>query len=284
MRTIGIDDLRISISEIKDIPTVPVVLTKILDLVEDQNSTIKDLEQAILSDQSITAKVLRLANSAFYGFPRKITTISKAVILIGFNSVKNIAIGVSVFEAFNRGRGQAAKEIEACWAHAVEVAYGAKMLAARDGYGMAEEAFVGGLLHDIGKVVLIYCDYEKYRPILEKGAEEPGPDSYLAAERLLLGTTHAAIGNILATHWQLPEALISCIRSHHRPETEIHHRKLVRVVALSNQLSHDETPTSSWLISQDSPTNPALPAQDVERFRDNMKRYAQEMQDFFSNG
>ncbi|MBM3302056.1 MAG: HDOD domain-containing protein, partial [Deltaproteobacteria bacterium] len=131
MKAAGIDNLRLSISKIKDLPTVPLVLTKILDLVEDQNSTIQELERAILSDQSITAKVLRLANSAFYGFPRKITTISKAIILIGFNSVKNIAIGVSVFEAFQRGNRKGAGEIESAWAHAVEVAFGAKMLASK---------------------------------------------------------------------------------------------------------------------------------------------------------
>jgi len=283
MKAAKVDDLRISISQIKDLPTIPLVLTRILDLVEDHNSTIQDLERAILSDQSITAKVLRLANSAFYGFPKKITTISKAIILIGFNSVKNIAIGVSVFAAFQHRDGKGAEEIASGWAHAVAVAYGAKMLATKFGYAKPEEAFVGGLLHDIGKMILIHSNYEQYSCVLE--ATAAAGESQLAIERELLGGTHPEIGQILGVQWQLPDSLIACIHLHHTPDQVSRHQELVRIVSLSNRLAHDESI---------SPEEVALPAysggalslsrQHVERFRENMKRYSDEMQTFFNGG
>lgn len=282
MKAIHADDLRMSISKIKDLPTVPLVLARILDLVEDQNSTIQDLERAIMSDQSITAKVLRLANSAFYGFPRKITTISKAIILIGFNSVKNIAIGVSVFEAFQGGNRKGKEEIEAGWFHAVEVAFGAKMLATKFRYAKAEEAFVGGLLHDIGKVALIYSDYEQYLPVLEKAAAEAEWESHLDVERELYGSTHAKIGQILGMHWQLPGPIVACIRLHHTPDPVTHHRELVQIVSLSNRVAHDESVPAEEVALPGHNSALSLSGQDVERFRENMKRHAHEMQIFFN--
>jgi len=282
MKAVDADDLRMSVSKIKALPTIPLVLTKILDLVEDQNSTIQDLERAIQSDQSITAKVLRLANSAFYGFPRKITTISKAIILIGFNSVKNIAIGVLVFEAFQCRKGKGAEEIEAGWVHAVEVAFGAKMLATKLRYAKAEEAFVGGLLHDIGKVVFVYSDYEQYLPVLEKAAAEAEWESHLAAERDLLGSTHTEIGEILGVHWQLPGPIVACIRLHHTPDPVTHHPQLVRIVSLSNRLAHDKSIPAGEVASQGYYSALSLSEEEVERFRENMKRYAHETEAFFN--
>ena len=283
MKAAGIDNLRLSISKIKDLPTVPLVLTKILDLVEDQNSTIQELERAILSDQSITAKVLRLANSAFYGFPRKITTISKAIILVGFNSVKNIAIGVSVFEAFQRGNRKGAAEIESAWAHAVEVAFGAKMLAAKFRYAKEEEAFVGGLLHDIGKVVLIYSMYDQYRLVLERAAADAGLQSLLAAEREVFGTTHTEVGQILGISWQLPQPLIACMRLHHTQDLTSHHRELVELVSLANRLAHDESIPPDAVCAPWYSRSLTLSQQDVERFRETMKRYVLDMQTFFNS-
>lgn len=279
MRTTGFDDPRISISQIKHLPAVPMVLTRILGLVEDKNSTIQDLEQAILSDQGITTKVLRVANSAFYGFPGKITTVSKAIIIIGFSSVKDIAVGVSVFDAFRPGNRKGAEEMKAGWLHALEVAYCCKVLATRFGGGNGEEAFVSGLLHDVGKAAFIYLNYEQYRCVLERVAAERQFESHLVAERELLGITHTEIGEALGEAWRLPKPFINCISLHHSPNP-VQYSELVQIVSLSNRLAQESIPAEQVTL----PTyfsNLSLSGQDVDRLRDYMKRYAHEMQSSF---
>ncbi len=267
--------------KIEDLPTTPTVLTRILEVAEDTKSTVKDLERAILCDQSIAAKVLHLANSALYGFPGRITTMSKAIIVIGFSSVKSIAIQVSLFEAFQQGNEKSAEEIKATWVHALKVGYGAKTLATLLRSAKSNEAFVGGLLHDVGKAVLIHSDYERYRQVMDKAADNNRWDYHLVAERELLGRTHTQMGQALGLHWQLPKPYVACMGLHHSADP-LHHGELVQIVSLANRLAHAESIPPEDVIPPSYSDALRLTRQEVEQTREMMSRYAGEMEALFN--
>ena len=194
------DELRRHIVRTKRLPTIPIVLSKILDLIEDVNSSVFDLEEVILHDQSIAAKVLGLANSAFYGFGRKIDTISQAIIVIGFNAVKSLAIGVSIFDKFYNTVQGTLLDLNGLWMHSVATAECTRLISQRLRRGNLETSFICGLLHDLGKVAFI--------SILPNDYQEAVAESLRLNRRLYeveqeaFGVAHDALGAWVAERWQ----------------------------------------------------------------------------------
>jgi len=144
----------------KNLPTIPTVLARILQLVDAESASGKELIKVIENDQALTGKMLRLANSAFFGQTRKVATIPRAVVLLGFSSVRNLALCVKVWDAL--GTGIARNRLDELWAHAVTVAVAAKAIAAKLRAGDPDEAFTAGLLHDVGRLVLAMRFREEY--------------------------------------------------------------------------------------------------------------------------
>ncbi|MEW6489039.1 MAG: HDOD domain-containing protein [Thermodesulfobacteriota bacterium] len=201
------------LDQVRDLPSLPQVLVGISRVASDPEADAGDLAEVILKDQAITIKVLRIANSAQYTLcPQRITTVSRAVVLLGFESVRAIALAVGAYNLLStleRGR----KVHEHFWRESVAIAVACQGLAELVGGRVPEEAFVAGLLHDVGKLVLAAHDPEQSAGIYDSGLEGP---ALLAAETRAFGVNHAELAGELARRWQLPPVLERALEGHHR--------------------------------------------------------------------
>jgi putative nucleotidyltransferase with HDIG domain len=197
-------------------PSVPLVLTRIIQILDDDNASSRELEQLILHDPSLTARILRLANSAFYSFRAEVKTISHAIMLLGLNLVKSLAIGINIFESFNRGMKSEVAQISKLWMHSFATALVVQEIwQRRGGRKEAEFAFLCGLLHDFGKALFFKADTAYYAHLFAQDkTEDDGGISALELEAY--GMDHAAIGASLAKQWGLPPELSEVVRNHHR--------------------------------------------------------------------
>lgn len=208
-------DIQTVIKSIDKLPTLPLVVTKLTDLVTNPHTSASDIQNVITKDQALSARVLKLVNSAFYGFSERISSISHAIVILGFNTIKNIALSASVFEMFDKNQsGQLDKE--GFWMHSIAVAGASKLIARHLRLTTLEDIFVAGLLHDVGKVILDQFVHEDYKKVLDVVKEK---NVLIAeAEYEVLELTHSQVGAYLATNWKLPAALVQMIGLHHKPE------------------------------------------------------------------
>src|SRR5262249_2268269 len=141
--------------KLADLPPLPVVVTRIMETINDPNTSAEDLHRLIALDQGLSSKILRIVNSAYYGFPKRISTITHAVVILGFNTVRNLVLGVSAFGMLSQKSSAAGLNRTKFWEHSVATAVGASVLAKKKrpkSRAVVEEAFLGGLLHDIGEL------------------------------------------------------------------------------------------------------------------------------------
>jgi putative nucleotidyltransferase with HDIG domain len=209
------EETRRLVQRIVDLPTLPIIVPQVLRLVEDQRSSAGDLAQVIGSDQALTSRILRLANSAFYGFRREIVTINHAVVLLGFDTVKSIVLAATVFDALRDGDVVSSFDREQFWLHVGAAAAAARRVARATRAADPEAAFVGGLLHDIGKVVLDRFFYRRYAEAARLSVEMSCP--IREAEVSLFSVNHAMVGQWLAERWRFPAAIVEPVAFHHRP-------------------------------------------------------------------
>jgi HD-like signal output (HDOD) protein len=208
-------DLKRIIRSVEDLPTLPRTVLKITELVNDPKSSAKDLALIITDDQVLTARLLRIVNSSFYGFPRRISTVTEAIVLLGFDSIRHLLLTTSVFDLFRLRGGKGGAELEKFWDHSLACAVGAKTLGRHLHHDRLEELFVAGLLHDIGKIVVMMTVPAKFEQVDHSVRERHM--RLLAAEDAVLGFTHAEAGRVLAEHWNLPLKLVHAIAFHHQP-------------------------------------------------------------------
>jgi putative nucleotidyltransferase with HDIG domain len=228
--------LQFSLNKNLEIPSIPLVLIRIIQSLDADKGSAKELEALILHDPALSARILRLANSAFYSFRAQVKTISHAITLLGMNLVTSLAIGINIFDTFTRGARSEAALINRLWTHSCGVAVLVKEICARRGIRgkEGEFAFLCGLLHDLGKVVLFKTYPNHYGPIFAtvKSEADPGISSY---EGENYGIDHAAVGEMLAKQWGFPPELAAIIGRHHDPgalETP-----MVRAVMLADLLA-----------------------------------------------
>jgi putative nucleotidyltransferase with HDIG domain len=216
------------------LPTLPTVIAKMLELVDNPKTSASSLSTLIMQDQVLTARILKLANSSFYAFPRQIATVKLALIVLGFESVKEMALSLSVLNSF---KGENGKHFDTSqfWHHSISVGAGSRMLARETCSRLAGEAFVAGLLHDIGKLVLNQYLPEEFAEVQTRIWEQ-GQDCE-TAEKIVLGVTHAEIGAWLAERWNLPVSLVEAIRWHAHPEAAPRNPELALLVCLADYLS-----------------------------------------------
>ena len=207
------EDIKKAIAKFKDLPTLPDVVAKVMRIVSNPLTTAEDLNQVISLDQALTFKVLRLANSAYYGFPQEITTITQAVTILGFNTIRNLALSISVHKMLFSGNEKPLFSQREFWKHCVAVAVCSKILARRVGYKSEDNAFTAGLLHDIGKNVLDRIDHDGFTRALQDSHDSKRP--LWEAEREYCGVDHAYVGGQLAEIWYLPGDLKVAVERHH---------------------------------------------------------------------
>lgn len=203
------------LARVDRIRPLPGVARRVVELVEDDAASVDKIQAEILKDQVITARLLKLCNSAYYGFPRKIGAVSEAVVLLGFNAVRSLVLSLGLKEIIQaplEGYSMAAGEL---WRHSLACALIARRIAQISGYADAERAYTAGLLHDIGKVALDQFVRAEFGEIV--GRAGSGEKAFSQAEQEILGFDHCQVGKMLLEHWRLPAVLVEAVSLHHRP-------------------------------------------------------------------
>jgi putative nucleotidyltransferase with HDIG domain len=226
------------IREIKNLPTIPSIIFEVSKLLDDPMTNASELAELISKDQGMVAKVLAVANSPLYGLPKKISTIEFAIVILGFENIKNIILALSMLGAF-KGKGKNWNR-QKYWHHCLATASIAKKLAEDLGYHKSGEAFTSGLLHDLGiSVIQLYFNNE-FNEILK--LVNIDQFSYLEAENEILNLTHQEIGNFLAEKWNLPKPLSDSILFHHNPGQSSENKFLVSIIHLADYLTQELCP------------------------------------------
>jgi putative nucleotidyltransferase with HDIG domain len=211
----AVADLKRLIARVEDLPTLPRTVLRITEMVNDPRASARDLSRIITDDQVLTARLLKLVNSSFYGFPQRVSTVTGAIVLIGFDAIRNLLLTTSVFDLFPSRTSKDRRIQESLWDHSLGCAIGAKAIGEALRHERLEELFVAGLLHDIGKIVEMTVLPDPFSRITARVAE--GRLLMAAAEAEILGCTHSDVGRLLAQRWNLPAKLISLIEHHHNP-------------------------------------------------------------------
>ena len=231
------------LDRIKEIPTLPVIVFELNKYLQDPNTSIKTVCETIEKDQSITLKILKLVNSAFYGFQSKISDLRNAVVLLGYNAVRNAIVSLSVIGSFSAKHVALINfDITQFWKHALAVAVTSKNIAQLSRKESPDNCFVGGLLHDIGKVILAQYFEDLFEQVWATLQDEQV--SFYEAEKRKLPVDHAIIGAHLASKWQLPEGLVEAIRWHHEFQPQSKNANFLQNIYLANFIvnSYDEDP------------------------------------------
>ncbi|NLH49747.1 MAG: HDOD domain-containing protein [Myxococcales bacterium] len=225
------------LSRLQSLPTLPGAVSQLSRLLADEDSDAADFEAVIKPDPALTANLLRLSNSAYFGRRTEIASVRQAIAVLGLRRVFELAAGVGfarAVPAYLPGYRLRAADF---WRHSAAVAVLAERLARRIGLHKLDFVFTAGLLHDIGKLVIgafLEEGFAEIRPLLDEESR-----TFLDAERTILQTDHTVVGELLARHWQLPETIVQTVRWHHEPERgDAPIRQLNDLVHMANGLAH----------------------------------------------
>jgi putative nucleotidyltransferase with HDIG domain len=221
--------IRSTIENISGLPTLPAVIDRITRLLHNPQTSAEEIGKAITVDQALAVKVLKLVNSAFYGFPGKIGTITHAVVILGFTTVKNVVLTASIFDIFHKKTPHLSQfDIQKFWEHSIACGAASQAIAKHIGFEQKETCFIAGLLHDIGKLIL--CQYlpKEFAIAVNNCAEK---DILLyESEKEIFDITHPEIGGILTQRWNLPPELQQSVMYHHNPSPTHSHYMVSAIV------------------------------------------------------
>lgn len=211
--------------------TLPDVYYRLLDVIQQPSSTAATISDVILTDPGLSARLLRLVNSAFYGFPRRIDTVSRAVTLVGTRQLSDLALATSVIRVFE-GIPQDLLTMDSFWKHSLATGICARIIAENGLDVDSERLFVAGLLHDVGRLVMCLADPASMTRAMDLSRQRE--ELLHQTEKELFGFTHADVGACLLEHWRLPDSLVDAVRWHHRPSAADRNQELASVVHLAD--------------------------------------------------
>ncbi len=202
--------LRYRIKNIGNLPTVPETLKRLSHIIEKQNVSLTEIAGFVQSDPALTFRILKMVNSAVYGFPGRIASVSHAIMLLGLNVVKGLLLGISVFELMQ-------KAMVGLYEHSMGCAAASMIIAQKKGLREPEEVYVAGLIHDIGKVVMALEFTKAYEAALAQSEQEN--ISIERAEKQFFADNHPVLGGVLSEKWRFPKKLTEAILYHHQPRS-----------------------------------------------------------------
>ncbi|WP_197995824.1 HDOD domain-containing protein [Gimesia algae] len=202
--------------KIKSIATLPAVARKVMELVDDSGTSAEDLRKVIATDPALSACILKIVNSSFYGFPQQIGSIERAVVLLGLNAIKNIAIASSLSKVFKTSLIGPQFNASDLWLHSVAVASCARQISVRTKVGLPDEVFLAGLIHDIGIMMEMQVDYTEFMNVIQITTQNQHT-TFRQAENDILGANHELFGGYICREWKFPVHFEYAARYHHDP-------------------------------------------------------------------
>jgi len=219
-----------------DLPTIPIVATKVLQLIENETTTSEDLAKVVSSDAAVAARILKISNSSFFGCKRKIQTLPHAIMMLGYNTLKSLVLAASIKQV-SKSYGLTEKML---WEHSFGAAVAARIIASATQQINNEEAFLGGLFHDIGKTIMNNADSRQFQLVMQKCYNEN--ISFQEAEQEFYPYSHADVGGLVIEKWNFPEMLMKAILEHHRfnfeEDEDPYQVSLTCIVGLANLFCH----------------------------------------------
>ena len=222
------------LKQVDGFPALPATVSNIITITGNPESSAQDLMNAVLPDQAMCLTIMKIANSAFFGLPRKINTVDKAVMVLGFNEIRNIVLGKAVFNSFRNIYRSNRERINQFWEHSFLTGLAAKIIA-EDINISPSESFIAGLIHDIGKLAMLISLNSDYAATLESSSAHLRAES---EEQVLFSITHNEVGYRLLNRWLFPKSLLNTTRYHHTPLDSTSEPLFPAVIGLADLFSH----------------------------------------------
>lgn len=222
-------------SQIDSLPSLPAIVIDVLEITGNPESSANDLMNAILPDQSMCAAILKIANSAFFGLPRQVGTVEKAIMVLGFDEVKNIVLGKAVFNSFKELNGNNKETIEDFWEHSFTCGLAAKIIAEHVDLSPSQ-LFIAGLIHDIGKLAMLMTFPNIYQHLLFTTDESWVNNCEKESELFFI--SHDKVAERILNRWLFPENLVVGVGYHHRPENLEEGHIFASTVRIADALAH----------------------------------------------
>jgi len=265
---------------IERLPTLPDISFRINELVNDPKASMRQMEAIIENDPLLSSTVLKVVNSSFYGMAKEISSLRLALVILGTREIKNLVLSLTVFRLFAETKFQQYFDHKQFWFHSAVTGQIAKSLSKKLQIQFEGADFVGGLIHDIGKIILLQNAAEEYLPLLKETAIAGTPVWRREMERF--GFHHGHVGGWLALHWRLPRRLVAAMIYHIEPEKTPHYQLLVGVISLANALAHqleeDSSAKDSIHLIQEHRATDVLMAHISELEAINWELFAEELQ------
>jgi len=224
------------VERIDDLPTIPAIALEVNRLLADQEASTAEICRLIKQDQAMVPRILKLVNSSFFGLRSRVINIERAAVLLGSRTLQNAIMSIAVIDSISFESESKDFKLADFWIHAIEVATLSKYLAQKTRLAQPEDAFTAGLLHDLGKIILVQYFPEFFEKVLIEVTENE--KSFYNAEKITIGVTHCQMGDILGKKWQLPERLLEVIRYHHEVDLSKGPRSLLNIVHVADLISN----------------------------------------------
>ncbi len=222
------------IGSVDRLPTLPIIYTKLTNLLQSPNATAKMISDVISDDQAIAVRVLNLVNSAFYSLPQKIGNLKHAIVILGLNQIRNLVLVTSTIKMFKEIKSDSSFNMQKFWEHSIGCAVAARVLAETAYLKSPDDVFTGGLLHDIGKLVHAIYLKEDFAAVIDDVRESGLP--VIEVEKRIFGCDHTYTGRELAIKWNLSEGTVDMIRHHHLSDNSAELTKEISAVHIGNTL------------------------------------------------
>lgn len=267
-----------------DLPTLPVVIDRIISVASDEKTTTEELAEVISYDQGMTNKLLKLANSVYYAQKTKVETIKRAITVIGFDEIIGIALGMGILSSFTDKSGLSL-DMKALWIHGIGVATVAKDIAKRTNPAVANKVFIPALLHDMGKVIFSVYFKEEYMKVRQLAMEKKRPLYF--AENAIFKLDHATLSALLMKRWNFPQSIMLPCRFHHSPDaTPVKFKHQALIVNLADYLTqkagigHSGNPVP--VAVKNSPKKIGVAPNKLKLIVDQLRRKEDDIKEFFN--